>query len=381
MALEYQGALGAQVIKICLGKDQNGKATIGLDFVKAQNFIPLSWDNGMIREGVFLDRRVIAGRPYVRVETHRLSRPTPENPEAPSTGYIITNRAYNEETQIEVSLDRFGDGIEPEVYIASDKPLFAYIRNPEANNINPESPTGISLFANAIDTIQALDIAFDQFYSEIELGGRRIALPGAVFRTYSQQLDDGTSKRVSYFDPSDRLFMRLEGDDAEKFKPTDLTFDIRAAQFKDSIQTLLDILAMLTGFDTGYFSFNGVSVKTATEIISENSHTYKTMAGFRDNLDAGLKHIFTVINELGRIYNIQGASDKEVSIVWDDSVIEDRTARANYYSKLYQDGLLDLESALVKIHRINKEDAAAMASKIKSQRQTVGAESLFGAGV
>ncbi|MCE5255993.1 MAG: phage portal protein, partial [Spirochaetaceae bacterium] len=175
-------------------------------------------------------------------------------------------------------------------------------------------------------------------------------------------------------------FLRLEGDDAEKFKPSDLTFDIRSEQFKGAIQTMLDILAMQTGFDAGYFSFDGTSVKTATEVISENSHTYKTMAGLRDNLDAGLKHIFTVINELGKTYNIPGATDKEVTIAWDDSVIEDRTARANYYSQLYQNGLLDLESALVKIHHTSKEDAIAMAAKIKGEKKTVGADALFGTG-
>lgn len=379
-SLEYQGALGAQVLKICLGKDRDGKDTIGLDYVKAQNFIPLAWDNDMVYEGSFLDRRVIAGKPFVRVETHRRARPDSGNPEAPTSGYVITNKAYNEETQIEVPLDKFGEGIEPEIHISSEKPLFAYIRNPEANNINPESPTGISIFANATDTLHALDVAFDQFYSEVELGGRRIALPGTVFRKYVEHLDDGTSKQISYFDPSDRVFLRLEGDDAEKFKPSDLTFDIRSEQFKGAIQTMLDILAMQTGFDAGYFSFDGTSVKTATEVISENSHTYKTMAGFRDNLDAGLKHIFTVINELGKTYNIPGATDKEVTIAWDDSVIEDRTARMNYYSQLYQNGLLDLESALVKIHHTSKEDAVAMAAKIKGEKKTVGADALFGTG-
>ena len=377
-SLEYQGALGAQVLKVCIGKDEGGAAEVSLDFVKASSFIPLTWDNAEVTEGAFLDRRTIKGKAYVRVETHRLAR----NEEGVLIGgYEITNKVYEEETQNEASLTLFGDSIKDSETIAIDMPLFAYIRNPEANNIEPESPAGISLYANAVDTIKAIDIAFDQFFSDIELGGRRIALPGQVFRK-TMEVDPaaGTSRMVSYFDPTDRVFMRLEGDDEDKFKPQDLTFDIRAEQFKVAIQTLLDIFAFQIGFDAGYFSFDGMSVKTATEVISENSHTYKTMQGFRENLDAGLKHIFAVINTLGTAYNLDRAESKEPTITWDDSVIEDRNSRSKYYSDLYMNNLVDLESALKKIHGLDDAGAAAMAKKIVETKQKVTNASIFPIG-
>lgn len=376
-SLEYQGALGAQVLKVGIGKGADGKTALSIDFVKAPSFIPLTWDNAEVTEGAFLDRRMIKGKSYVRVETHRLAR---DEAGALIGGYEITNRVYEEDSQREAPLDLFG--VNASEIVAINTPLFAYIRNPEANNIEPESPTGISLYANAIDTIRAIDIAFDQFYSDIELGGRRIALPGTVFRK-AMEVDNatGSSRLVSYFDPADRVFMRLEGDDAEKFKPSDLTSDIRSEQFKAAIQTLLDIFAFQIGFDAGYFSFNGTSVKTATEVISENSHTYKTMQGFRENLDAGLKHIFGVINELGLVYGIAGASNIEPVISWDDSVIEDRNSRAKYYMDLYSGGLIDMETALKKIHGLDDAGAQAMAAKIVETKQKVTNASIFPAGL
>jgi A118 family predicted phage portal protein len=375
---EYQGALGAQVLKVGIGSGDDGKPEITLDFVKASNFIPLSWDNSGVSEGSFLDRRMIGGEPYVRIETHKRAR---GEDGTLTKGYEITNRVYSEKTEKEAPLSLFGDGVKDREVIDIDIPLFAYIRNPEANNIDPEAPTGISLFANAIDTIKAIDVAFDQFFSDIELGGRRIALPGAVFRKYQEfDPENGAIKSVSYFDPSDRVFMRLEGDDAEKFEPKDLTYDIRAEQFKQAIQILLDLFAFQTGFDPGYFAFDGTSVKTATEVISENSHTYKTLQGFRANLDKGLKHIFTVINILGTTYKIQGAATKEPSIEWDDSVIEDRNSRSTYYSSLYSSGLIDLESALSKVHRLPEKDAKAMAEKILNEKKEVTAGAIFGVG-
>lgn len=371
---EYQGALGAQVLKVGIGKDAARKASISLDFVKSSSFVPLTWDNASITEGAFLDRRMIKGKAYVRVETHKLARGADG---ALSGGYEITNKVYEEESQREAPLDLFGDMKESET-VDVDLPLFAYVKNPEANNIEPESPAGISIYANAVDTIRALDMAFDQFYSDIELGGRRIALPGSVFRK-ALEVDPaaGTSKMVSYFDPTDRTFIRLEGESEDKFKPQDLTFDIRAEQFKSAIQTLLDIFAFQVGFDAGYFSFDGTSVKTATEVISENSHTYKTMQGFRENLDKGLKHIFRVINELGKTYGVEGAEDIEPVISWDDSVIEDRNSRAKYYSDLYMNNLIDHESALKKIHGLDDKAAAEMADKIIKTKQKVTNASIF----
>jgi A118 family predicted phage portal protein len=377
-SVEYQGALGAQVLKVCIGKDEDGSPEVGLDFVKATSFIPLSWDNAEITEGSFIDRRMIKGKPYVRIETHRRARDLVGKL---SSGYEITNKVFEEESQREAPLSVFGDGVEEKTTVNIDIPLFAYIRNPEANNIDPESPTGISLFANAVDTIKAIDISFDQFFSDIELGGRRIALPGGVFRKYTE-VDPlaGTSRMVSYFDPADRVFMRLEGDDAENFKPQDLTFDIRAEQFKAVIQTLLDLFAFQIGFDAGYFAFDGMSVKTATEVISDNSHTYKTMQGFRTNLDRGLKHVFRVINALGVEYRIDGAETKEPTITWNDSVIEDRNSRTKYFIDLYTSKLVDLETAVKKIHNLSDADATKMAAKIVEDSQKVTSASLFPVG-
>lgn len=373
-SLEYQGALGAQVLKVCIGTGVKG-SEISLDFVKASSFIPLTWDNTEITEGAFLDRRMIKGKSYVRIETHRLAR---NDDQSLAGGYEITNKVYEEDSQVEAPLSLFGDNIKDKEIVPIDIPLFAYIKNPEANNLEPESPTGISLFANATDTIYAIDVAFDQFFSDVDLGGRRIALPGSVFRTYVETDPVlGKSRRLSYFDPSDRVFMRLEGDDAEKFEPKDMTFDIRSDQFKAAIQTLLNLFAFQTGFDAGYFTFDGVSVTTATEVISKNSHTYKTMQGYRDGLDRGLKQVFQVINRLGVLYGISGAADAESTIEWDDSVIEDRNSRATYYTNLYNANLIDLESALMKIHGLNEAGAAAMAKKIVETKQKVTNASLF----
>lgn len=362
---EYQAALGGQVLKVGIGKGRNGDAQISLDFIKAQNFIPLTWDNTSITEAAFVDRRSVGGKSLSRVETHKRA----------NGSYIISNKAFDEATGQEVSLAAFGDEIEPEVTIAIDRPLFAYIRNPEANNIEPESPLGISIYANSMDTLQALDLAFDGMKTEILTGRQRVALPGLLMRPY---LDENGEKRLG-FDPTDEAYIRLEGDDADKMKPTDLSGQLRMDQWRSAIQTLLDVFSIQTGFSAGYFSFDGkAGVKTATEVISDNSKTFKTMQAFRENLDEGLKHIFAVINKLGIMYQIAGASTTAPNIAWNDGVIEDRNSRASYWTDLHNNKLVDRITALQHIHGISEEAAAKMSKAISDETATTSADMLFG---
>jgi len=368
--LEWQGATGGQVLKVCIGSEGEGvekKNVLSLDYIKAMSFIPLAWDNTEITEGSFLDRRVINKKTLVRVETHKKG--------VGGKGYVITQKVFDEQTGLEVPLSQFNANLEEETILPNlSMPLFAYVRNPEANNIEPESPLGMSLFANAMDTLQALDIAFDGMNSDVIFGKPRVALPGTVMRGYFDQ--DGI-KQVG-FDPNEEIFLRLEGDDADKMKPVDLSTTLHPEEYLKYINGYLNIFAMQTGFDAGYFTFDGVSVKTATEVISDNSHTFKTMQGFRANLSEGLIKIFKVVNELGAFYKIEGADKSKIpAITWDDSVIEDRNSKATYWTDLVNSKLVDKATALMKIHGLDETKAAEMAEKIGKETATVTADSIF----
>jgi len=364
-AIEYQAAFGGQAIKAYVTSDRR----IKIDFVKAPNFIPLEWDNAQVIEGSFIDRRKKNGKSYIRVETHRI---------AENGKYEVENKAFDELTKKEVLLSVIADWakIEPIMPIDSTVPMFVYITNPEANNIDPESPLGISLFANAIDTIQALDLAFDGMKTEILTGRQRVAIPAIMMRKYKDP-EDGKMK--TGFDPTDEAYIKLEGDDASKMTPTDLSGQLRMEQWRLAIQTLLDIYAVQIGYNAGYFSFDGTSMKTATEVISENSKTFKTMQAYRENIDFGLKQLFRMINELGRIYQIQGFTADEPNIIWDDSVIDDRQSRYNYYSQMVGSKLIDRITALMRVHGIDEEAAIEMNEKIKKETQVAIDQSIFGA--
>jgi A118 family predicted phage portal protein len=365
---EYQAAMGGQVLKVGIGKDKTGAAQISLDYVKAANFIPLAWDNSTITEAAFIDRRVLGGKTIARIETHRKGE---------GGSYTITNKAFDTETGIEIPLSRIDETLEEETTVKIEMPLFAYIRNPEANNIEPESPLGISIFANAMDTLQVIDLSYDGFKTELLSGRQRIALPGTVMRGYIDA--NGIQRRG--FDPTDEAYIRVEGDDADKIKPVDLSGLLRVDEYRKAIQTNLDILAVQIGFSAGFFVFDGQSVKTATEVISNNSKTYKTMTSYRDAVDAGLKHTFRVINALAEAYKIHGGSKDDPVITWDDGVIEDRNSKTDYWRGIYEAHLCDQVTAIMQIHGLDEDAAKEMADKINKGRQTATVDTLFPEGL
>ena len=61
--------------------------------------------------------------------------------------------------------------------------LFAYYRPAIANNLDDDSPLGVSIYANALSTLQALDICYDSFVQEFRLGRKRIIVPAQCLRT------------------------------------------------------------------------------------------------------------------------------------------------------------------------------------------------------
>jgi len=318
-------------------------------------FIPVSWDNKRILEADFISREIVDGKSYLKIEKHRKTE----------TGYNIATEIWQDNADGTLKRDK---ALETEsVDIAVSRPLFAYISNPEANNFSMYSPLGISLYANAIDTLEALDIAFDALSQEIVLGRKRIIVPASATRLF---VDTETGKRVRYFDPSDEIFQAFNSEDAQNIKITDNTVELRINELRLAVQTLLDVLATQTGFSAGTFSFDGVSMKTATEVISENSKTFKLKQSYENQIKCGVLDLLETIREIGGLYGIN-TSTEEYTMVFNDAVIEDRNSKTNYWLLRYSQGTATLKTVLEELDGMTEEEAEEEALKIKEQNQTI----------
>ena len=359
--LEFGLALGGGALK-WVGRD--GKLFI--DWVKATDFVPVSYDARGISEADFISSRLNNGKEYKIVEKHRKNL---------GGGYDITLEAYEN-----VGFDQYRGvsliiaGITGEWAWHSPVKLFSEWRNPEANNIDLDSPLGISVFANAVDTAQQLDLAFDYLADELETSRRKIILPASMIKSYF----DSTSKRKDlYYDKNERVYVAFDAEEQKDMAPTAIDFPLRVDDISKTINVLLAIFSKQCGFSDGFLSFDSTSMKTATEVVSENSKTFRTKQNIETSLTATLVPFLEALKGIGPEYGV-ATTDMEYAIHWDDSVIEDRNSRATYWNTRIEKGTALLEDALVAMDGITEEEAAVKAAAIRAGRATVDVGSLFG---
>ena len=355
--IEQALALGGAAVKVWRevrrdreGNELPGSERVRLGYCMADQFVPTAWDNARVTEGVFISRRAKGGYYYTRLEWHKWDGLT----------YVVTNELYRADMQKGAAGEDSQDilGIRwplAEVYpfldevttIPVEDSLFSYFRTPIANNLDDNSPLGVSLYGNALETLHALDICYDSFVREFRLGKKRIIVPARAVRTV---VDPETGALRRYFDATDETYEALASDNPDDLKITDNSVTLRVEEHVAALNAFLSILCLQVGFSASTFSFDERGgLKTATEVISENSKTYKTIKTVQNQLRPALEHMIRSIVDVAILYGMQwqgqsveslAAGGYEVSVVFDDGVTQDRQTNINEGVMLVGAGLL-----------------------------------------
>lgn len=328
---------------------------IVLDYVTIENIYPLSWQNGYISECAFSSEVTRGGKDYLYLQIHRR-----EN----NGNYVIENRIYrydNEQLADEQLANVKGfENIPPVVHTGSDKRQFVIDRPNIANNVNYLLPTGIAIYANAIDVLQGVDIAFDSYVNEFKLGKKRI-----MVKPSAAQYLDGTPA----FDPDDVVFYVMPEDTEDGAVVTPIDMTLRTAEHNTGIQDQLNILSSKCGFGETYYRFDGGSVATATQVISENSTMFRTIKKMEIVLEQALVELCRILLRMGNTaMNAVLNEDVEISIDFDDSIIEDKQTDFSRDMQLLSAGIMnDWE---FRMKWMNEDEATAKAALPKMQDMT-----------
>lgn len=149
------------------------------------------------------------------------------------------------------------------------------------------SPYGQSVFANAIDAVQAVDIAFDAIFNEISVSKMRIFLSDVMF----DKETSGTGKKITIpFGKNDCTVFRkvMSTDDMIQEFASALRTSSQAEAFRIALQMLGD----LTGFGIQYFDFDNAGyAKTTTEVSSDNSQLMRDIARHEHALEQSIASI------------------------------------------------------------------------------------------
>lgn len=328
-----------------------------IDYITADRFVPVSWDGSGVQSGI-LSGTYTKGRDYF----HLLEYMQPGKSE-----FKLFKAASDSELGQECPLaEMFPDLQNPVVY-EGGKPVFAYFRPFVSNNSDYDTPLGMSVYANCIDTLRALDTVFDSFQREFVLGKKRIIVPSNCIQT---MVDPDSGEIVRYFDADDEAFIALRHEDGENLKITDNTTELRIEQHVSAINAYLNILCMQTGLSAGTFSFDvQQGMKTATEIISQESKTARTVKNNKNLLTETIETVVHALIQLGVMSGELSAREYSVTVGWNDNIIIDDNTLIDNNIKLVSAGL---KSKIKAIMEVQKCDEATAREELERMSQESG---------
>lgn len=326
----------------------SAEATLILDYITADRIFPLAWRGREITECAFFKLIATPTEKYNYLQIHTLVEGK----------YQIRNMAWKADLG-SLGTDNIAlsevPGLEnvPEViYTDSDRPQFVIGRLNIANNIDADSPMGISIFANAIDALKATDIVYDAYVVEYQLGKKVVFVkPGMT------KLMDGTP----VLDPKERVYHVLPEDmnDGDLIHEVDMA--LRSTDLAAGVQDMLKILGFKCGFGTHYYKFeNGVAI-TATETIYNNQDLQESVNKHKIVLRALLTELVHILLRLGNQYiGLNLNEEVDVALDLDDSVFVNKEAQLQDMRLDVQAGLLRPELYIAQKYGVPEEEARAM---------------------
>ncbi len=304
--VEYGCAKGGLVIKPYVSKNQ-----LKVDFIQGDSFFPTEFDeSGNILGAVFVQSMTKNGEYYTRLESHRKTK----------EGYEISNRAF-----VSRDLNSLGSEIPlknvtewcdmaQSVEIANvDRPLFGYFRPAVANTIDPTSPVGVSVFANAVNLIEDANRQYERLLWEFESGERALVANSMAFRHDR----DGKPKL-----PDKRLYRTLDVEDVDFFR--EWSPQLRGVEIADGLDKIFRRIEFNCGFAYGTLSNIDGRDRTAEEIRNSKQRSYATISDNQKALKAALVDAVYAMDVWCTLYSLAPMGEYSISFDFDDSIAADR---------------------------------------------------------
>lgn len=359
--VEYAAAVGTIIIKPYVS---NG--VIGMDYVRADQFLITDYTtNGEITGAVFSEMKTHNGYQYTRFDYRCVT----------DKGLEIQNVVYRKRIGalggygVPAELTEISEWAQlpPKVILQGvDSLLIGVLRPPQANNIDMDSPLGISGFARATTLIKEADKQFSRLLWEFESGERALYVSPVAFT-----VDPETKERTI---PNKRLYRQLKvTKDAEMgafFE--DWTPDIREQSILNGLNDILGRVEDACSLARGTISTSHIaalkSEVTATQVKVSKQRTFATVSGWQKSVRAALTDVIDAIYVWLGVAGVSSPSNYEVVFDFDDSVISDRDSQFAQYMQLLTAQIITAEEMRAWYFDIPLEQAAKELADLKPSK-------------
>lgn len=269
--------------------------------------------------------------------------------------YAVRDRFRKEVPLSEVD-EWAGLSEEPVIIGNIDKPLFAYIKVPKANNIDTDSPLGVSVFSRATEIIEQADIQYGRVLWEYKATEAAILGDSELFQT------DKHGKPVL---PAgqERMFKTFDFDNADgtnKGLLKEYAPQIRHEALFQGLNKMLMKIEFLVGLAYGTLSEPTDIEKTAYEIRVSKQRSYHTVTAMQDAWHKGFEKIIYAMRVLALLYDMVPDGETELNCNWGDGVLEDTEAEYQRRWSMVVAGKLKTEAFLEWYFGCSKEEAKNM---------------------
>ena len=376
--VEYGCAYGTVFIK------PNGES---LDVFTPADVMIVDYDNQEIKGIIFKDSYTVGRKYYTRLEYHRFVETTVDG--VTTYPYYVSNRAYVSKSpqsigdKIDLKQTKWADLMAdtPPILKANgeklDGPLYGVLRTPQANNVDISTPLGLPIFAEAIEELKDLDIAYSRNAKEIldskrtVLADDRLLMPsGSPVSAMTPQAMEHRCSEMSLPDYVKNVFGQDEKEFYQEINPI-LNTDTRIS----GINALLSQLGYKIGFSNGYFVFNESSgIQTATGVEAEQQRTVQFIKDVRDKLESCLDATIYALNVYADLYGLAPVGAYEVVYDFGDILYSYQEDKARWWQYV-STGRVPFWYYLVKFEGMSDEEAHALADEAAQANKDSG---LFG---
>lgn len=352
------GALVVSIQDMIVDEDKNiidvTNAKPKLEFVEGKKIYPLSWQGTEIKECAFVTYKTIKGVNYIYISMHVFNE---------IGNYEIQNYKFKAQNRnIVVSPIENEDGFVNTFDTKSEIPWFSIIKPNICNNIDSDTPFGISVYANSIDVLKELDDAYNELGNEPVLGRRRTFIS-------EEMMAYDSGNEIMTFDPEDISIYRMpKGFDKNSMIQHDSS-DLRTDKLQEDVQFQLNILSSKVGFGQQRYKFNQGQIQTATGVISENSDMFRTIKKHEQVLENSLRTIITALAYASSTFSNYNIDASTIVIDFDDSIIEDKGAEQIRAQTEVANGTRSKKSYMKNIRNMTDKEIETELQEIQEEKQ------------
>ncbi len=333
----------------------------GVECLEPDQFVVTDTSGEIITGVVFISREYEEPERYfTKLEYHHF---------LPDGAYAISNRCFlghserDDGKPVPIEATPWADLAEDVTVENLTGPLFGVLRMPGANNKSKSAVMGMPVFADALEELRDLDVAYSRMTTEIYDSRRLAMIDDRLLQQAGTKV--GAAEKVELPD----YVRKVSGVGPEEYYQ-EINPALNTSDRLVGLNAILNQIGFKCGFSNGAFVFNEKrGVATATQVESEDQRTIQLIKDVRDKLEAAMDALLYALNVFADLYDLAPAGVWEVNYDFGDITYNREEDRARWLSYVIQ-GVVPPWTLLAKFEGMSEEEARAMVDEAAGAAQT-----------